>query len=43
LLWKREKDKLLKQKKIEQKIQKEKMKSDSEKIAAAEMVSQIST
>jgi hypothetical protein len=42
LLWKREKDKLLKQKKIEQKIQKEKMKSDEEKNAAAEMVSQIS-
>jgi hypothetical protein len=42
LLWKREKDKLLKQKIIEQKIQKEKLKSDNEKKAAAEMVSQIS-
>jgi hypothetical protein len=42
LLWKREKDKLLKQKKTEQKIQNEKIKSDNEKKAAAEMVSQIS-
>ena len=39
LLWKREKDKLLKQKKIEQNTQKEKLKSDTEKKAAAEMVS----
>ena len=39
LLWKKEKDKLLKQKKIEQKTQKEKFKSDNEKEAAAEMVS----
>jgi hypothetical protein len=42
LLWKREKSKLLKQKKIEQKIQNEKLKSDNEKKSAAEMVSQIS-
>jgi hypothetical protein len=39
LLWKREKDKLLKQKKTEQKIQNKKLKSDNEKKAAAEMVS----
>ena len=39
LLWKREKDKLLKQKKMEQKLQKEKLKSDNEKKAAAEVVS----
>jgi hypothetical protein len=39
LLWKREKDKQLKQKKIEHKIRNEKMKSDNEKKAATEMVS----
>jgi len=42
LLWKKEKDKLLKQKKIEKKTQKEKLKSDNEKKAPAEMVSYIS-
>lgn len=38
LLWKREKDKLLKQKKIEQKIQKEATKPDNEKKGSTEIV-----
>jgi hypothetical protein len=38
LLWKREKDKLLKQKKLEQKIQKKTTKSDKEKKDGTEMV-----
>jgi hypothetical protein len=39
LLWKREKDKLLKQKKLQQKVQKETLKSDNEKKAVADIVS----
>jgi hypothetical protein len=39
LLWKREKDKLLKQKKLEQKTQKERIKSDNENKTVAEIVS----
>jgi hypothetical protein len=40
-VWKKEKDKLLKQRKLKQKIQKETVKPDNDKNAAAEMVGYI--
>jgi hypothetical protein len=41
LIWKKEKDKLLKQSKLKEKIQKETVKPDNDKKVAAEMVSYI--
>jgi hypothetical protein len=41
LIWKKEKDKLLKQRKLKQKIQKETVKPDKDKNSAAEMVGYI--
>lgn len=41
LVWKKEKDKLLKQRKLKQKIKKETVKPDNDKNAAAEMVGYI--
>jgi hypothetical protein len=41
LIWKKEKDKLLKERKLKEKIQEETVKPDSDKNVAAEMVGYI--